>query len=156
VVRYSVPNGYGADMAGSHRASSWGTTHVPTILRSLEPRLHPGEFVFVSVQSDRAAQLNAMATIVELEGTTVVRRRRDADAEFLPYDFVARWITLTAHSSLETVGLTATISVALADAGVSSNVLAGFHHDHLLVPGHQAELAMTVLRELARNGDSEA
>ena len=62
-----------------------------------------------------------MATIVELEGTTVVLRRRDV--EFLPYDFVARWITLTAHSSLETVGLTATISVALADAGVSSNVL---------------------------------
>ncbi|CAN5183151.1 ACT domain-containing protein [Frigoribacterium sp. UYMn621] len=137
-------------MAGSHRASSWGTTHVPTILRSLEPRLHPGEFVFVSVQPDRASQLDAMATIVELEGTTVVLRRRDADAEFLTYDFVARWITLTAHSSLETVGLTATISAALAEAGISSNVLAGFHHDHLLVPGHQAEQAMAVLRELSR------
>jgi hypothetical protein len=126
---------------------------VPTIIRSLEPRLHPGQFVFVSVLPDRAAQLNAMATIVELEGTTVVLRRSDADSEFLPYDFVARWITLTAHSSLETVGLTATITVALAEAGVSSNVLAGFHHDHLLVPGHQADLAMEVLRALARGED---
>ena len=143
-------------MAGSHRASSWGTTHVPTILRSLEPRLHAGEFVFVSVAPDRAAQLNGLATIVELEGTTVVLRRQDADSEFLPYDFVARWITLTAHSSLETVGLTATIALALAEAGVSSNVLAGFHHDHLLVPAHQAEMSMTVLRELARSGGAEA
>jgi len=122
---------------------------VPTILRSLQPRLLPGEFVFVSVLPDQAATLIAMATIVELEGTTVVLRRADADAAFLPYDFVARWITLTAHSSLATVGLTATIATALAEAGVSSNVLAGFHHDHLLVPGHQAELSMTVLRELA-------
>ena len=143
-------------MVGSHRASSWGTTHVPTILRSLEPRLHPGEFVFVSVAPDRAAQLDGLATIVELEGPTMVLRRRDADSEFLPYDFVARWITLTAHSSLETVGLTATIALALAEAGVSSNVLAGFHHDHLLVPAHQAEMSMTVLRELARSGGAEA
>jgi len=143
-------------MVVSHRASSWGTTHVPTILRSLEPRLHPGEFVFVSVAPDRAAQLNGLATIVELEGTTVVLRRQDADSEFLPYDFVARWITLTAHSSLETVGLTATIALTLAEAGVSSNVLAGFHHDHLLVPAHQAEMSMTVLRELARSGSAEA
>lgn len=142
-------------MAGSHRASSWGTTHVPTILRSLEPRLHPGEFVFVSVAPDRAAQLNALAMIVELEGTTVVLRRQDADSEFLPYDFVSRWITLTAHSSLATVGLTATVATALAEAGISSNVLAGFHHDHLLVPGHQAELSMSVLRELTRAGDAE-
>ena len=143
-------------MVVSHRASSWGTTHVPTILRSLEPRLHPGEFVFVSVAPDRAAQLNGLATIVELEGTTVVLRRQDADSEFLPYDFVARWITLTAHSSLETVGLTATIALTLAEAGVSSNVLAGFHNDNLLVPAHQAEMSMTVLRELARSGSAEA
>ena len=112
--------------------------------------------MFVSVAPDRAAQLNGLATIVELEGTTVVLRRQDADSEFLPYDFVARWITLTAHSSLETVGLTATIALTLAEAGVSSNVLAGFHHDHLLVPAHQAEMSMTVLRELARSGSAEA
>lgn len=82
----------------------------------------------------------------------MVLRRGDADAAYLSYDFVARWITLTVHSSLATVGLTATITAALADEGIGCNVLAGFHHDHLLVVADQADRSMDVLRELARTG----
>jgi uncharacterized protein len=54
------------------------------------------------------------------------------------------------HSALDAVGLTAAVSRALAAAGLSCNVLAGLHHDHLLVPAGRADEALAVLRELSR------
>lgn len=48
------------------------------------------------------------------------------------------------------VGLTATVSTALAERGLSCNVIAGYHHDHLLVPAHQAETALGLLEGLAQ------
>jgi len=61
------------------------------------------------------------------------------------------WITLTVHSSLEAVGLTAAFATALGNAGISCNVIAGFYHDHLFVGKDDAHTALTVLRELAKN-----
>jgi len=49
------------------------------------------------------------------------------------------------HSSLEAVGLTAAFSSALGEAGISCNVLAGYFHDHLLVPAAEAGNAIDVL-----------
>ena len=81
--------------------------------------------------------------------------RDEADSLGLPYDFVAAWITLQVHSSLEAIGLTAAVSAALTEAKISCNVLAGFHHDHLLVPVADADRALEVLHELvAANGGS--
>ena len=41
------------------------------------------------------------------------------------------------------------VRTALADAGISCNVLAGYHHDHLLVPADQTQRALGVLRHLS-------
>jgi hypothetical protein len=89
------------------------------------------------------------AAVREAEGLTVVLPRAEADKEGLSYDFVAAWITLEIHSALEAVGLTAAVSRALTDARISCNVLAGFHHDHLLVPVAEAARALEVLAELS-------
>jgi uncharacterized protein len=80
----------------------------------------------------------------------VVVARERADELGLSYDFAAAWITLRVHSALDAVGLTAAVSRALAHAGLSCNVLAGLHHDHLLVPAGRADEALAVLRELSR------
>ena len=73
----------------------------------------------------------------------------------LPVVFTAAWITLTVHSDLSAVGLTAAFSQALARAGISCNVVAGVCHDHLFVPVGQAQDALDALRALARSaGDS--
>ena len=100
-------------------------------------------------QSRSRAASSPEATIREHEGMTAVVRREEADAAGLAYDATFAWITLTVHSSLEAVGLTAAFSAALGDAGISCNVLAGYYHDHLLVPVPQREAAVAVLRELA-------
>jgi uncharacterized protein len=53
-------------------------------------------------------------------------------------------------SALDAAGLTAAISTALADAGLSCNVIAGYHHDHLLVPADRAPEALAVLSDVSR------
>ena len=65
--------------------------------------------------------------------------------------FVAAWLTLRVHSALDAVGLTAAVSRALADAGIACNVLAGFHHDHLLVPAARRADAIAALHALRGN-----
>ena len=126
-----------------------GLTDLDEMIASLEPVLREGEYVFVSVSADEASALPAEATIRESEGVTVVLLREHAEAAGLGYDFVARWITLTVHSSLSAVGLTAAFATALGDAGISCNVLAAYHHDHILVPAGDAERALETLRQLA-------
>jgi hypothetical protein len=126
-----------------------GESDLATLLASLSPELLPGEFVVVSVEPAAATSLPAHAVIREAEGATVVLARVDADAAGLAYDFVARWITLTVHSSLDAVGMTAAFAAALTREGISCNVLAGFFHDHLLVPADRADDAIRTLRALA-------
>jgi uncharacterized protein len=108
---------------------------------ALDPVRRPGEFVFVVADDGAGAE----ATVREDEGLTVVLARERADELGLPYDYVAAWITLRIDSTLEQVGLTAQFSRALADAGISCNVLAGVHHDHLLVPADRADEAIETL-----------
>lgn len=136
-------------MAGEH--------DLRTLIRSMDPVLRPGSFAVALVRDERAMRgIVPDATIQEDEGLTVVLPRERADALGLPYDFVAAWITLRVHSALEAVGLTAAFSTALAEADLSCNVLAGFHHDHLLVPYERRDEAMDVLRALARSGTAAA
>jgi hypothetical protein len=110
----------------------------------LDPLRRPGEFVVVATDDATGAE----AVVREDEGQTVVLPRERADELGLPYDYVAAWITLQVASTLEQVGLTALFSRALADAGMSCNVLAGLHHDHLLVPAERADEAVELLRGL--------
>ncbi len=130
-------------------------TDLEEMLRTLEPVVREGEHVYVCVPAEQAASLPAEAVVREPEGTSVVLRRQDADAAGLAYDFVAGWITLNVHSALEAVGLTAAFAGALGRAGISCNVLAGVHHDHLLVPVDRVDDAVRVLRELSARHRSQ-
>ena len=81
---------------------------------------------------------DAFALIREAEGVTIIRQG-------------SGWarITLAVHSSLEAVGLTAAVAGALAEQGISANMVAAFHHDHLFVPWSRRAEAMVVLRALS-------
>jgi hypothetical protein len=60
-----------------------------------------------------------------------------------------RRITLTVHSALDGIGLTAAVSAELTAAGIPCNVVAALHHDHVFVPAAQAEAALAALRARA-------
>jgi hypothetical protein len=66
----------------------------------------------------------------------------------LKVDQPMRCIKLNVYSSLEGVGLTAVVSSALGDNGISCNMVAAFHHDHVFLPSGQCDLAMEVLTSL--------
>ncbi len=105
-----------------------------------------GTYCIVSLVAPDAELLASAAAIVrEDEAVSLVISTEQADAHRLPYDFAAAWLTLEVHSSLHAVGLTAAVARMLADEGVPCNVLAGFYHDHLLVPATDAARVRAML-----------
>ncbi|MGW0209947.1 ACT domain-containing protein [Streptomyces sp. NPDC003233] len=128
-----------------------GETDLQTLLSGMRPELNPGRYVFTMAEGGVPSGVTPVVTVAEQEGLTLVVPQADADAAGMAYDYVAGWITLRVHSALASVGLTAAVSRALADAELSCNVVAGFHHDHLFVPYDRAEEAVDVLRQLARD-----
>ena len=127
-----------------------GSTDLAQLLRTLEPVLRDGEYVYATVD-EMPRDFPVEATVREPEGLTVVVQRDIADLQGIGYDYVARWITLTVHSSLEAVGLTAAFAAALGRERISCNVLAGHHHDHILVATADGERAVASLRRLAED-----
>ncbi|KAA3439839.1 ACT domain-containing protein [Rufibacter hautae] len=128
-----------------------GETDLTGMLRTLEPKLNPGDYVFCVVQDSAKIDLNqALMTFRETEGITVILRKELADEWQLSYSFTAAWITLTVHSSLAAVGLTAAFSQALAEKGISCNVVAAFYHDHIFVDQQHAQAALSALMDLSK------
>ena len=125
------------------------------LLRTLDPVLHEGVYAFACLPAGTDLRgMEPLATFREDEGLTVVLREETALAHQVPVRFRAAWITLRVHSDLSAVGLTTAFAQALAGGGISCNVIAGAHHDHLFVPVDKAAQAMAVLRELQHRGVS--
>lgn len=125
------------------------------LLAGMAPRLLPEEFVFCTVrdaESEALADLPALATFREEEGMSLVLERAIAESRGFRYGPVMRCISLTVHSALDAVGLTAAISSRLARRGISANVIAAYFHDHVFVPAERAEHALEALRELSLGG----
>lgn len=119
------------------------------MLRGLAPDLDDEEFVYAFVPSGSPVpSIDAAVRVEEGEGTTLVVGADLAGKHDLQHEFVCRRITLRIHSDLEAVGLTAAISGALATEGLPTNVVAGFHHDHVFVPADRASFARDVLLDL--------
>ncbi|WP_030688983.1 ACT domain-containing protein [Streptomyces globisporus] len=126
------------------------------LLAGMRPELDPGRYVFTTVDGPAPAGVAPVVTVAEPEGLTLVVRQEEADAAGLPYDYVAGWITLRVHSALDAVGLTAAVAGELAASGLSCNVVAGFHHDHLFVEHGRADRALDLLNGLSRRSADSA
>jgi hypothetical protein len=125
-----------------------GETNLAKLLRSMQPLLLEGEYVFCSVEpeSDWAA-LAPVGLFYESEGLTLILRREQAEVAQLPYEAQFRMITLSVHSSLEAVGFLAAVASRLAAAGISVNPVSAYYHDHLFVPTVRAAEAMQILQD---------
>lgn len=127
-----------------------GMTDLDEMLRTLTVSVRAERYTFVGVPAAAAPVLGdgVAAVLTEDEGVTVVVTTDRAAREGWTIDFEAAWLTLDVHSALEAVGLTAAFSAALGEADIPCNVLAGFHHDHLLVPAARAADAIAALEQL--------
>jgi hypothetical protein len=128
-------------------------TDLNTLLASMSPELQPGVYVYASVPFGHdVGNIVPLATFREREGLTIIVEEGEAlEAGITPL-FRAAWITLTVHSDLQAVGLTAAFATALGRANVSCNVVAAAYHDHIFVPIESADVAMVALQQLATNG----
>lgn len=125
-----------------------GETDLDKMLATLTVTRREGTYVFVTVDEPLPLGDGIDAVVSEVEGVTVVATLAAARRHGWTFDFEAAWLTLDVHSALEAVGLTAAFSAALGAAGIACNVLAGFHHDHLLVPADRAGDAIACLEAL--------
>jgi hypothetical protein len=132
-----------------------GETNLTTLLSTLKPEINEEEWVFCTIQEPvQLSGSDILASFREKEGVTVIIPKALAEAVGYPYSFVASWITLRVHSSLEAVGLTAAFSTALAAHGISCNVVAGYYHDHIFVSVRDKDKAMAVLQALGNEADT--
>lgn len=128
-----------------------GITDLDTLLASMEPELQPGEFIFCSLplEAPLPAGIEPLGIFREKEGRTLVLTEAAAANLDCPKSAPMRQITLTVHSSLEAIGLTAAFATELGRHGISANVIAGFYHDHIFVGSADAERAVEALRALS-------
>lgn len=126
-----------------------GETDLAHMLHTLEVDVREGAWAMLTrTAPDAGLDAVAQARIAEAEGITYVVPEPVARAHGESPEFVAAWLSLRVHSSLSAVGLTAAVAAALAGGGIACNVLAGFHHDHLLVPAARRDDAVAALRAL--------
>ena len=112
-----------------------GESDLAQLLAALDPQLDRERYGFFST-AEPVLQEGQFALVREDEGLTLIQP-----------DPAGEWarISLGVHSSLEAVGLTAALSRRLAGAGISANIVAGLHHDHLFVPWDRRDEAVAAL-----------
>ncbi|MEZ2719982.1 ACT domain-containing protein [Paenalcaligenes hominis] len=122
-----------------------------TLLENLQPVLDPKEYVFCTVNGDlnNYLSLEPLAIFVEEEGLTLILAKPQAQSLGACTESTFKRITLSVYSSLEAVGLTAVVAGALAKEGISANVIAAYHHDHVFVPMNKADEAMQIISTLS-------
>jgi uncharacterized protein len=121
------------------------------LLASIEPQLQAGVYAFCTLGTgEEMVGLDVVMLFRERGATTIVVPLADARAQGLAWEFSCQWITLGVHSDLGAVGLLAAITSSLAAAGISTNVVSAYHHDHLFVPAGRGDEAAAVLQELQR------
>ena len=117
------------------------------MIKGMAPVLDPAQYHFC--KGPEALLPQAIASFREAEGLSLILEEAVAAQHGLRSDLPMQRITLTVHSALDGVGLTAAVATVLAQAGIACNMVAGLHHDHAFVPCADAARAVTLLEDLA-------
>ena len=127
-------------------------TDLSVLLKNLNPVASSENYVFTTLPADKLSSTLvsvAKGMFQEREGTTLILPVAAAKQANLQFEGYYRCITCEVHSSLEAVGMTAAMSTALGNAGISANVVAAHYHDHIFVPVEKVDVALDVLTSLS-------
>jgi phosphinothricin acetyltransferase len=115
------------------------------LLRQASPRLSDERYAITTgANADTPLSNNGFALIREEEGVTSIHAEPDG-----------AWalITMTVTSDLSAVGFTAAFARVLTDRNIPANVVAAWHHDHILIPWDRRDDALAALSTLT--GDTQ-
>jgi hypothetical protein len=124
------------------------------MIAGMAPVLDPATYAFVATRDSiraEAAAARALATFAEDEGLSLILPLAAAQDMAFPDPLPMARITLTVHSALDGIGLTAAVATALAADGIPCNMVAAFRHDHVFVPADMADRALATLHRLAQS-----
>lgn len=128
-----------------------GEKDLQQLLKSMKPEHNSGDYVFCKVQNLENINLEEIKMFFkEKEAFTLILKKETADRLKLDYSVLMAWITLTVHSSLEAIGLTAAFSKALSENEISCNVVAAYYHDHIFVNKEDIDKAIEVLNAFSK------
>ena len=122
------------------------------ILKNINPVLSDKEYIFALLKNknrEEVTLLDPFSITYEQEGISVIIEKQTAEINEINFETVYNKITLQVFSSLDAVGLTATVSSALAEKNIPANVVAAYNHDYIFVPSSKASQAMQVLNSLS-------
>jgi len=125
-----------------------GETDLSILLKTMKPILNDGIYSFHCVGSLNSIKIPLGEIVMffgEREAITLIVSQQTANKYNLGRENSFSWITLSVHSSLAAVGLTAAFSTALAKVNISCNVVSGYYHDHIFVVYSDTEGAMSEL-----------
>ena len=126
-----------------------GLRDLAILLRTMQPVLHAEPYGYGFVAAGQSVpEGEVFARIVEDEGTALIAPQAALAAMGIAAPEAWARISLTVQSDLAAVGLTAALATALAAQGISANVVAGFHHDHIFVPWERGTDAMRALSDV--------
>lgn len=134
------------------------TKSTSAMISSITPTLFPETYIFCTTKGSQPSDsllASALSIFREDEGLSLILPLEVARNHGFDVSQPMRRITLKVWSALDGVGLTAAVATALTEVGVPCNVVAGFYHDHLFVPGGMEGVAVGCLRgvqERAREG----
>mgnify|MGYP001061657792 FL=1 len=130
-----------------------GITDLSYLLKNLTPVMSTDDYVFISLPPSQVTSTlvdDALAMFKEEEGVTLILEKHAALQADLVFEGTYKRITCKVHSSLDAVGMTAAMSAALTQVGISANVVAAYYHDHIFVPSNKAGLAIEALLTLSK------
>jgi uncharacterized protein len=119
------------------------------MIATMSPALRSDTWVFCTTRDRAFTHPDSLATFTEDEGTSLILPEATARQLGFPTDLPMACITLTVHSALDGIGLTAAVATVLTQAGIPCNMVAAFHHDHVFVPADRAQDALATLAALA-------
>ena len=130
-----------------------GIKDLSILLKSIEPKLMPGKYVYCKVEEEILSELLKIPLMVfkEDEAITLILEQAQADLHKLEYEEIWEIVTLTVQSSLTAVGFIAAVTQVLAEHFISTNVISGYYHDYLLVPLGRGKITVELLKELQKS-----
>lgn len=103
-------------------------------------------YVFVTrPEWDIPNSIRPLMSFLEVEGYTFILKKSDALEYEILYTFSCKLLSFETTTPLELVGFIANIATALSAVGVSTNIVAGYFHDHILIAEDMVDNAIRVL-----------